>query len=99
MAVIALVLMAAAVVLTAGVVMDNTQPATLEAFTVSLDVPGNMIFLTGVLTGLVFIAALGLLKYSLRRGTERRRDLRRLRELEAADGTGSPFDTTTRIGN
>ena len=81
MFVVALLLIAAAVVLTIGVVGASTESADLEAFMISVPATVATVFLTGVIAGCAFLVGLWLLKVSAKQ-TRKRRAERRTREEE-----------------
>ncbi|MQA97241.1 MAG: hypothetical protein GEV11_22345, partial [Streptosporangiales bacterium] len=84
MVVLGLILVALAVGAAAGVLMDNTAPASLEVFSRPVPVPGGLttaeVFLTGVVVCAVFMFGFMLIASGIRRSRMRRRELLDLRD-------------------
>jgi uncharacterized membrane protein YciS (DUF1049 family) len=79
MTVIAVLLLAVVVVLIVVAVTGSNDSVTVDAFNVSIDTTVAEVFLAGVLTGLLALAALVLLRAGMRRGRQRRQEVRELR--------------------
>ncbi|MGH8825885.1 MAG: hypothetical protein ACRDVN_15620 [Jiangellaceae bacterium] len=93
MTVIAILLLALVIVLIVAAVTGSSDTVTVDAFNVSVDTNVAEVFLAGVLTGLLAVAALVLLRVGMRRARLRRQEVRELRRR--ADAAPAASDTAT----
>jgi hypothetical protein len=80
MVVLAVVLIALAAVVTVGVVLAGPTSTTLGFFDSTINTNTASVFFAGLAIGVVFLLALGLMRIGLRRGRQRRDEVRALRE-------------------
>lgn len=80
---LAIVLFIVVIVLVVAVVLEGGDPVTLQVFDFSLDTTVVGVFLAGVLTGLVALAAFALLMIGVRRSQARRKEIEYLRQKVA----------------
>lgn len=113
MAVLGLILLAAAGVLTAAVVTSNTDSLSVDLWNISVsNVTLGVVFVAGMITTVLAVVGLGMLMAGLRRGRRLRQERRSLRrenkmlaervdstEAEALDGrTSGPDQSATDPG-
>jgi len=89
MVAIAVVLILAAVILTAGAVIGGSETSNFDIFNGSVSATGSQIFLLGLVTGLLFVVGGKTLQLGARRARLRGKELRELRakqrELDRRD--------------
>ena len=104
MAVLGLILLAAAGVLTAAVVTSNTDSLSVDLWNISVsNVTLGVVFVAGMITTVLAVVGLGMLTGGLRRGRrlrQERRSLRRENEMLAqqVDSTDSLDSPSVRTG-
>lgn len=79
MIVFGLILVALAVLLTAGVAASSGNRATLDVFGVGLNTRASVVFFIGVVTAIALLIGLWMTKAGLARGYRRRKEVRELR--------------------
>jgi C4-dicarboxylate-specific signal transduction histidine kinase len=84
MTVIAILLLAVVIALIVAAVTGSSDSVTIDAFNVSIDTTVAEVFLAGLLTGLLALAALVLLRAGMRRARQRRHEVRDLRRRAEA---------------
>lgn len=88
MGVLAIVLLVLVMLLVVISFVGSTDEILLEFWNVTVTTSVAGVFLTGVVAGLVTLAAVLMLRISVRRANKRRREVRELRErARAAEGT------------
>jgi len=80
MFVLALLLVAAAVVISIGVVGASTESVSLEIFMISVPATVATVFLAGAITGFAFLLGLWLLKAGAKQSRKRRHGRRALEQ-------------------
>lgn len=102
MAVLGLILLAAAGVLTAAVVTSNTGSLSVDLWSVSVsNVTLGVVFVAGMITTVLAVVGLGLLMGGLRRNRRLRKERRSLRReneqlVQQVDSTPPAHDPTVR---
>lgn len=79
MIVFGLILVALAVLLTAGVAASSGNRATLDVFGVGLNTRASVVFFIGLVTAIALLIGLWMTKAGLARGYRRRKEVRELR--------------------
>ncbi len=78
MPILAVLLIAVAVVVTVGILLEATQAAPLDVWGISLPTTASGVFLLGAATMLVFLLGLGLLIRSTKKARARRAEVKAL---------------------
>lgn len=84
MVILGLLLIAVAVAFAIGVVIANTDPTTLNIFTLRTDLPMWAVFVAGAVALAVAVIGLGLMKAGVAHSVRKRREVKRLREEHEA---------------
>ncbi|HSK54636.1 MAG TPA: hypothetical protein VK908_05230 [Jiangellales bacterium] len=84
MVVLAIVIIALATLFAIGIIISSGDAATLDVFVAEVETTVTGVFLTGLITGLVFLIATVLLLTATRRARDRRREQKVLRERAAS---------------
>jgi uncharacterized integral membrane protein len=84
MILIALLLLAAAIALIVAALIGQSADVTVEFYDVTIETDSGMVFLAGVVTGVVALFAFVLLRMAMRRSRQRREEVRELRRRAKA---------------